>query len=73
MAILELENRRLELEKLLKQAEASMKQAKADGNIPKYLGYSTSWFTILENISETQREINKINYQTLVLNKNKNK
>lgn len=71
MATLELENRKLELEKLLNQAEASMKQAKADGNIPKYLGYSKSWFTILENISETQKEINKINYENLVINKNK--
>jgi hypothetical protein len=71
MAILELQNRKVELEKLLNQAEASMKQAKEDGNIPKYLGYAKSWFTILENISETQREINKINYQNLVLNNKK--
>ena len=71
MAISQLQNRKVELEKLLNQAEASMKQSLAEGNTPKYLGYAKSWFTILENISETQREINKINYQNLVINKNK--
>jgi hypothetical protein len=69
MAISELQNRRVELEKLLKQAEASMKQSLAEGNTPKYLGYSQSWFTILQQIEGTQKEINKINYENLVINK----
>lgn len=71
MATLELQNRRVELEKLLKKAEDSMKQSLAEGNRPKYLGYSQSWFTILQQISETQRDINKINYENLVINRKK--
>jgi hypothetical protein len=71
MENLELQNRRLELEKLLKQAEDSMKQSLAEGNTPRYLGYSQSWFTILQQISDTQTAINKINYENLVINKKK--
>lgn len=71
MAISKLQNRKIELEKLLMKAEASMKQSLVNGNPNKYHSDCKWWFSILENISETQRDINKINYQNLVINKNK--
>jgi hypothetical protein len=58
-----------ELKKLLTKSEVGMKNALEENNGDKYLAFSQSWFTILNQISDCRQKINAHNYNKIIQNK----